>query len=198
MKIPSKNADLRRYVLREDGFRLLGFAAWIAFWTFGVILFNRNRENLPESARLVGWKMILFLVLLYLVGGLVCKIWRLFSRPTLRGKVLSSSLTHSYSSSGDPGLLRDADYEFRTNAKLILVTGKGKRRSVVFEQKPGSYVYYSEGREILRFHGLTYPLALEQKPGEPYLCVACGNFTPDADAPCPICRHSIINPAEIK
>jgi hypothetical protein len=89
------------------------------------------------------------------------------------------------------------DFDFRTNTALRICLANGRKKRLRFEQKNGFYYYYYEGNEILRFHGLPYPLNLDPKAPHGYLCVVCGRIHKSLQPLCDACELPLIDPAEL-
>ena len=193
--LPKRNRDLKRYALRRDLFRLLGYLLWIAIWIGSALVYNAEHPNYPHRFQIVGWRMF-FLVAATLVSGfLFFRIWRLFTDRTVRGVIEVSSLSHSYSASSDPG--GAVDYDFRLNTKLRIRKSDGKTKTLCFEQKRGFYHYYYEGKSILSIHGLPYPIRTDDDPSVGYVCAVCGTWSETKANICAHCGRSMIDPKEI-
>ena len=197
MRLPKKHLDLRLYALFREITRWLLYALWIAFWLLGALFYNQSQPHLPPARLLVGWKLWVWMGASLLLGFLIFRIWRSFTNRGCQGRVLQSSLSHSYESSRDPGMLRTADYDFRLNTLLKLETPKGRRVRLRFEQKNGFYLYYHEGEELLRLYGLPYPVNLNPSAPHGYLCVACGRIHETLIDRCEDCGHTLLDPQEL-
>lgn len=193
LRIPKQNGDLLRLSRLRDVGRILGFVSFCALWIGSAILYNDSRASVPEM-RITGWRMALLALLTVLAGALLFRLPRLITRRTLRGRVTERSFAGTYTASEDPHRRR---YDFRTRTSLRLARGQKKSR-LHFEQKNGFYVYYSEGAEVIRLRNLPYPLRLEQTKETGFLCVACGELSPERLHTCPKCGHSVIDERELK
>jgi hypothetical protein len=152
---------------------------------------------------MVGWKLLLWMSASLLLGFVIFRIWTLFTDRSYRAVITRSGLSQSYEASRDPGLHNATDYDFRLNTALLVKReGKDKSRRIHFEQKMGFYFYYYEGTEIVKLHGLPYPIAVgNQHPDtKKRICAACGQIAPDNDTEshCHACGHSLIDPADLQ
>ena len=199
-KIPSKNKDLRRYVLFKDLRKLVLYALWLAIWYLGADAYNQSHPKYSPSRLMLGWKLALWMAASALLGFLIFRMWTFFTDRSYRAVISRSGLSQSYEASRDPGLGNATDYDFRLNTSLR-IQKKGKRRNcrIHFEQKPGFYFYYYEGTEILKLHGLPYPIAVKgQHPDAPkQICAACGQIAKDDEVRCHVCEHTLIDPKDL-
>lgn len=196
-KIPPKNNDLRRYVLRRDAFRILGFLLWLALLIGGAVSYNNEHQTYPDHRRIVGWRMVLWVAIAVLTGFFIFRIWRFWTDRTSCGVIESTGLSHTYTPSGDPRT-SGMDYDFRTNTAIRLHLDNGRRKRMRFEQKQGFYQYYYEGNRIVRFHGLPYPINLDPESKNGYVCAACGYWTKKYLPTCELCGHSMIDPKDLR
>ena len=194
MKIPQKNADLRRYALRQTLLRPVGFLAWLLLWIGTAISYNQNHQTYPEHRRFVGWRMALVVAIAVGSGILLFRLWRLYTDRTQRGVIISTGISRS--SCEDTGNGR-GDYDFRLNTVLVIAREDGQKKKIRFEQKNGFYQYYHEGNRIVRFRGLTYPLCLDPAAPHGYVCSACGRWTQTYTPQCEHCNRSLIDPKEL-
>ena len=193
-KIPNQNKDLRRYVLRRDLARVLGYVAWIAVWYAAVAVYNGSHETYPDYRLIIGWKLWLWMAASVILGFFLFRVYRFFTDRSFCGRIEKAGLSRSYSASADPG---EGDYDFRLNTYLRIRTADGKRRRIRFEQKPGFYRYYAEGATVVHFHGLPYPVNTDPDAQNGWVCSACGAFTPEKQDTCEICRHTLIDPRNL-
>ena len=213
-RIPERNRDLRRYVLRHRLLRIAGYLLWLAAFWGGAMVYNQSHQTYTPDRLITGWKLGVWMLAAVLIGFFLFRIGQmLFDRP-FTGVVVRSSLSHTYTPSDDPGTLRSMTYDLRLNPRLIVRTDAGKKRRLRFEQKPGFYIYYYEGSQICHLSGLPYPVcnptghpqpprpALEEK--DPYddlsggvLCAACGRLNPNAASVCVRCMHTLIDPKDL-
>ncbi len=216
-RIPSRNADLVRFVRRRRALRLLLFAGWFLFLTMALIYFNRTHRYSVQSP-IAGWRLWVWIGFSLLSGLVLFGMIRMFFERSFEGEILRSSLSHSYSTSQDANAPA-ASYGYRLDTVLRVRTPSGKIRKLRFEQKPGFFFYYYEGNYIRYFAGLPYPIADPKRmkapsvqkwaadedttggpavtvPQNSYLCAACGHFYPTPTR-CENCGHSLIDPKDL-
>lgn len=196
MKLPTKHRDLRRLVLRRDAIRILAFALWILLWLLGAHSYNQNRQAYPPERRILGWRLLVLMAAVSVVGFFLFRVYKLFTERACIGVIESSGLSHAYRSSADPG--RGMQYDFRLNTTLTVRLSSGKKMRLRFEQKNGFYQYYREGTRIGRFRGLPYPVRLCDDGKEGYVCVACGCMHPSLLSHCEACGHTLIDPCALQ
>ena len=198
-RIPKKYTALRRLVLRNDIKRILLWVLWMTLCVAGALSYNYNHQTYPPERRMVGWRMVLWILATALLGFFFLRLWEFITQRTLRGKIDKSGLSYSYTPSATPvgkGVSR-FDFDFRTNTAIHVRLSNGRRKRLRFEQKNGFYHYYYEGNEILRFHGLPYPLNLDPTAPHGYLCVACGRIHKQLQSECDACGLPLIDPKDV-
>ncbi len=195
IKIPKNNQDLRRYVLGKDLRRLGLYAVWIALWYGGARAYNYNHQTYSPDRLMIGWKLFFWMLASAFLGFFLFRIYAFFTDRTYRGTILTSGLSQSYEGSKDPGFLKSADYDFRLNTDLRIQRDDGKRKRLRFEQKNGFYFYYYEGTEVIKFHGLPYPVAIGNRNAHSKhrMCVACGQVNGTEEHRCQTCFHTLID-----
>ena len=215
-RIPEENRDLRSYVLRRRLLQLTGFTLWLAAFGFGAWFYNDSHQTYPPQRRIVGWRLLLWMLVAAAVGFFLFRLWKFFTQRGVEGAVAESGLSHSYTPSADPGAGNPVNYDFRLNTYLVIRDEKGKRRRLRFEQKPGFYLYYYEGTHVCKLSGLPYPIRDPERCCRParrysegardphddlsggYLCAACGNLNNwDLSVPCGRCGLSLVDPAKL-
>ena len=199
LRIPKQYKALRRYVLRQDLKRILLWVIWMTLCIAGALSYNYNHQTYPPERRMVGWRMVLWILATALLGFFFLRFWEFITLRTLRGTVAESGLSYSYTPSATPvgrGTSR-FDFDFRTNTALRIRLANGKKKRLRFEQKNGFYHYYYEGNEILRFHGLPYPINLDPTAPHGYLCVACGRIHKSMQPLCDVCNLPLVDPKEL-
>ena len=199
MKIPRQNRDLRRYVLRNDVIRSLLFVLWVAMWIFSAYLYNDRHQTYVYERKILGWKLVFLIAAALISGFFIFRLWTFFTHRTICGKIESNDLSRSYSSSGDPSLvksLQSTKSDFHLNTVLKIRLPNGKRCRIRFVQKDGFYQYYAPNCRIVRFHGLPYPVRISE--GNGYLCAACGRIYKEKESFCEDCHHSLIDPSDLK
>lgn len=197
MKLPVKNRDLSRYVLKRDLSRSLLFAGWMLLFFLGAHGYNMRHQTYPDARRMVGWRLVIWMAIGAVIGFFLFRMWRFFTLRTMRGKIERAGLSHAYTHSEDPGAASSLEYDFRLRTALILRLPNGKKRRLKFEQKTGSYHYYSEGARILRLHGLPYPINTDPTAPHGYVCVACGRTYKEFQERCEVCELSLIDPKDL-
>lgn len=198
MKLPARNRDLRRYVLKNDLTRAALYLAWLTVWFLGAHTYNQRHQTYPPERRLEGWRMLVWMLIGAAIGFFLFRIWRFFKRLPVRGTIIRAGLSHTYTHSEDPGAATALEYDFRLRTSLVLRKPNGKKRRMKFEQKIGSYQYYHEGAEILRLRGLPYPVNLDTAAPHGYVCVACGRIHPTWQEKCEVCELSLVDPRDLK
>ncbi|MBQ9131579.1 MAG: hypothetical protein IJX62_03810 [Clostridia bacterium] len=195
MKIPKKYKALRSYVLKKDLKRILLWLLWMALCLAGALSYNYNHQTYPPERRMVGWRMAVWILATALLGFFLFRCWEFISLRALRGTISESGLSHSYTPSATPFF--KLDFDFRTNTALRIRLANGKKKGLRFEEKDGFYYYYYEGNEILRFHGLPYPINLDPAAPHGYLCVVCGRIHNQMQPLCDACELPLIDPKEL-
>lgn len=199
-KLPKKYKDLRRYVLFKDLRRLLSYLTWMLLWLSGALFYNSNHTTYPKARLMLGWKLALWMAVSAVAGFFIFRIYTFFTDRTYRGVICRSDLTHTYEASRDPGLSNATDWDFRLNTRLFVDSPDyTKPRRVHFEEKMGFYFYYYEGTEVIKFHGLPYPLAVGNfhKDALPRICLACGRIAQTESTQCEVCFHSLVDPKDL-
>ena len=196
-KLPKQYRQLRKHVQHRDRKKLVFFAAWLLFFLANALLYNYNHQTYSASRRLVGWRLVLFLAIAAVIGFFLFRLWTFFTDHTYRGRIHTSGLSHSYTPPDDPYAIKSINYDFRTNTRLMVMTGKKKHR-LRFEQKQGCYWYYNEGEEILHFHGLPYPINLDPTAPHGYICLACGRMHKVYQPQCEFCFLDLVDPATLE
>ena len=216
-RIPSENRDLLRYVRRRRAVRVSLCLFWIVLLIVGALLYNRSHEA-SVLPRIVGWRLAVWSLAALVSGLLLFRVPRLFFDRSFEGEIVRSGLSHSYSSSADPGAGQSVSYGFRLNTTLRVRSSDGKLHRIRFEEKPGFYLYYHEGNYISHIAGLPYPIADPARmidlpvggtsldddttgntvvdPRTAYLCAACGHFRRECTV-CEHCGHSLIDPKKL-
>ena len=199
-QIPKQYKALRRYVFLKDLKKILLWTGWTVLCLLGALSYNYNHQTYPPERRMVGWRLVLWILATALLGFLIFRCWEFFTQRTLRGRIENSGLSYSYTPSNTPvgkGVSK-FDFDFRTNTALRVRLANGKKVGLRFEQKNGFYHYYYEGNEILRFHGLPYPILLDPEAPHGYLCVACGRVHPKMQPLCDACALPLIDPKDLE
>ncbi len=200
MKIPKQNRDLRRYVFQKDAKRIILYLLWNFAFLFGALSYNAAHTKYPPERLMIGWKLALWMALALIAGFFIFRIYLFFTDRSWRGVILKSGLSHTYEASRDPGIDNAGDWDFRLNTRLqVLKKGKIKPTQKHFEQKPGFYFYYYDNTEILKFHGLPYPLSIGSihPDAPPTICLACGQMATEGDTRCDKCHYTLVDREEV-
>lgn len=196
--IPSKNADLRRYVLKKELRRILLYLLWLITFYAAAVSYNLNHQTYAPEKRMEGFKMVLWMLIAATIGFFLFRIYEFFTLRAARGTVLTSRLSHTYTTTNEPlHGRRDGGYDFRLHTALILQKPNGKKQRLRFEQKTGSYQYYHEGADLIRFRSLPYPIHLDPSSPNGFVCVACGRMHKTLQSHCDQCGLSLIDPKDI-
>lgn len=198
MKIPRENRDLRHYVIRNDVLRAAAFLLWFVFWSSGAFFYNHSHTNYSPDHLVLGWKLAVWIAIGFFGGVILFRVWRLFTCPTVVGTIIRTGISHSSELATEQGAEGEgSDTDFRINKVLKLQKRNGGTRRVRFEEKKGSYLYYRPGTEVIRFHGLAYPVALDPVPEDRRVCAFCGRMNEAEKANCEACGRTLIDPAAV-
>lgn len=198
MRLPVQNRDLRRYVLKNDLRRAFLFATWLIAWFFGAHAYNMKHQTEPPERRVVGWKMLVWLLIGTAIGFVLFRMWKFFTQRPICGTVIRAGLSRTYTHSEDPGAASGLEYDFRLRTALTLQLPNGKKRRLRFEQKTGSYFYYGEGARLIRLRGLPYPVNTDPNAPYGYVCAACGRMYTTRPEKCEVCGLSVIDPKDLQ
>ena len=213
-RIPRANRDVIRLVRWRRFRRIAGYLLWLAAFAFGAWFYNDSHQTYPPERRIVGLRLVLWMLVGAITGFVVFQIWRFMFHRTVEGHILEAAISHSYTPSADPGTVKSLNYDFRDNTYLVIRTDKGKKRRIRFEQKPGFYLYYYPGSYLCRFAELPYPICDPNRQCKPEgeeipsarkhhddlsngrMCAVCG-FLNRGQESCDCCGLSLIDPNEI-
>ena len=216
-KIPRGNRDLIRFVRWQRIRRIGGYLLWLAVFSLGAWFYNDAHQTYPPERRMVGLRLVILMLVAAISGFFIFQMWKFFSHRTVEGRIEQSALSHTYTTTEDPGQMKTLNYDFREHTYLIVRTDKGKKRRIRFEQKTGFYLYYYPGSYLCRFSELPYPVcdpARRCRPdaedsyvarvsrrhhddlSEGRMCVACG-FLNRGDRVCDRCGLSLIDPNDV-
>ncbi len=197
IRLPESNKDLRKYVLKKDVRRVVLYLIWMAVWYSGAWFYNYSHQTYPPERQMVSWRLWLWMLASALLGFFVFRIYLFFTDRTYRGVIHYSGLSQTYEASRDPGLGNATDWDFRLNTALqVRIPGQKKLKKVHFEQKIGFYFYYYEGTEIVKLHGLPYPVAVGSyhPHARDRVCLACGQVASRECTRCEVCFHTLVDP----
>ena len=213
-RIPHDNRDLIRFVRWQRIRRIGGYLLWLTIFLLSAWFYNDAHQTYPPERRMVGWRLAVLMFAAAVTGFFIFRMWKFFSHRTVEGRIEQSALSHTYTTTDDPGQMKTINYDFREHTYLIVRTDKGKKRRIRFEQKTGFYLYYYPGSYICRFSELPYPICdparrcrpdVEQTRAaqrhhddlsEGRICVACG-FLNRGHEICDRCGLSLIDPKDV-
>lgn len=197
MRISQKNRDLRRYVLRRDLGKLSLYLLWVVLWCMGAVGYNLNHRTYPPERLMLGWRLAVWIAAAVVIGFFLFRIRAILFDRDFTGRLESVGLSHTYTSSKDPGAFKPASYDFRLHKVLTVRLENGRRKRIRIEEKQGSYVYYRIGDRLIGLHGLPYPINLDSDEKTGYACAACGRVHKSLLASCDQCGLSFIDPKEL-
>ncbi len=197
-RIPTECKDLRRHVFYTDLRRIIGYVLWVAIFLASALLYNYNHQTYSDDRKMLGWRLFALIMFALITGFFLFRIWKFFTDRTFSGKIEVSGLTHDYTQSDTPYGFKPASYAERTRTKIRVRTSGGKIRRLRFDQRIGSYWYYTEGQEIVHFHGCPYPINLDPEAPHGYVCVACGRMHKTLIDECDGCFLALVDPEEIR
>lgn len=171
IKLPKENKDLRKYAVWKNLKYLLGYLAYIAFFTFGFVFFLNGRHENAEPLK--WWVYYLYPAAVLVSGWFIFRMTRFLSDRKFKGKILSMTFKRDF----DRGIDRKAGFSLddHTYVKVTAVNERGKKRKILvplFDDGFGGY--YREGDTLVKFRGLNYPLCLESEEKGNHICAVCG------------------------
>ena len=170
-KIPKANRDLRRYALWKNLKYILGYTAYIAFMAAAFWFFLEGRhENLGP---LRWWVYPVFVGAVLVSGWFIFCMSRFVSDRSFKGRIVSMTFKRDF----DRGLNRQAGFSVddHTYVKFTVVDEKGRRhRTKVMLFDDGYDGYFREGRTLIKYRGLNYPLCPQAEEEGVHLCSVCG------------------------
>ncbi len=169
--IPKENSDLRRYATWRNLWRLLGYIAYIAVLAVAFAFFLLGRHEDAEPLR--WWIYPLYGAVVLVSGWFVFNMTRFCRDRTVSGVVSDMSYQRSF----DRGLNRKAGLSIddHTYVRMKIVTPSGRKRKIrVMLFDDGYDGYYAEGRTVVKYRGLNYPVCLESEEKGAHICAVCG------------------------
>ncbi len=170
-KIPKENGDIKRYALWKNLKYILGYILYIGVMAAAFLFFlNGRHENLPE----IGWWVHpVFTAAVLISGWFIFCMSRFVCDRSFSGKIVSMTLSRDFGR----GLNRQAGFSIddHTYLKIKAVNEKGKKRKVkvtLFDDGFGGY--YGEGKTLIKYRGLNYPICLESEEEGNHICAVCG------------------------
>lgn len=170
-KIPKANADLRRYALWKNLKYLLGYIAYIALMASAFLFFlNGRHENLGQ---LRPWVYPVFCVAVLVSGWFIFCMNRFVGDRSFTGRIVAMTFKRDFGR----GLNRQAGLSLddHTYVKITVVDAKGhhhKTKVMLFDD--GYDGYFREGRTLIKYRGLNYPLCPQAEEEGVHLCSVCG------------------------
>ena len=205
-KIPEENSDLKKYATIQIIWRPLAYVGFLVFMTLAFIFFLLGRHENAEPLHPIVYPIYAAVVLA--AGWFIFNMTKLFTDKSLCGTIKDMGFERSF----DRGLNRKAGVSLddHTYVKIKVLTPSGKKKRVkVMLFDDGYDGYYAEGRTLVRFKGLNYPLCLESERNGAHLCAVCGVRTyykegkmihgeiapeiRDGLIICRACNHTLIN-----
>lgn len=169
--IPDENSDLKKYALWQILWRPLAYLGFIIFMAVAFTFFVLGRHEHAEPLAL--WVYPVFAAVVLAGGWFIFNMTRLFTDRNVVGTIKDMGFARSF----DRGLNRKAGVSLddHTYVKIRVITPTGKKRRVKIMLFDDGYDgYYAEGRTIVRYRGLNYPLCLESEKSGAHLCTVCG------------------------
>ncbi len=170
-RIPEENFDLCKYAKWNNVKYPLFYIAYVVFFAVAFIFYVSGRHESFEPLKI--WVYPLYALVILVSGWFVCMMNRFVSDVSFTGKVVSMSFTRNF----DRGLSRNASTKIdeHTYLKMTCVDDSGKRRKIkVMLFADGYDGYYGEGKTIVKFKGLNYPICSESESEGAHLCAVCG------------------------
>ncbi len=202
--IPEDCGDLKRAAIWKNLKYLLIFVVYVTFFVAAFVFFlNRRHEDAVE---LSWWIFPLFVTCVVISGWIICFMTRFVGDRYVCGKIEDIKCVRSF----DRGLSRSGKFSLdeHTYLKLKVNTEKGDIKYLKIPLFDDGYDgYFVEGRNVVKFRGLTYPLVLESENEGMHLCTVCGTRKYFKDGKgksgeemrcedmlyCPNCSHSFID-----
>ena len=205
-RIPDENFDLCKYARWNNIKYPLFYAIYVAFFiaAFGFYVIGRHESLEPIKI----WVYPVYALVILVSGWFVCMMSRFASDVSFTGKIVSMSLTRNF----DRGLSRNASTKLdeHTYLKMTCIDSRGKRRKLKIMLFADGYDgYFAEGKTIVKYKGLNYPICPENEAEGTHLCAVCGVRTFYKDGKiihgeaqprmlgdlvlCRSCNHTLIN-----
>lgn len=205
-KIPNKNKDLRRYAVWRNLKYVLGFVTYVALMAAAFLFFLNGRN---EDLDPLHWCVYIIYPAVVLVSGwFIFRMTRFFTDKSFSGKIESMSFSRDFGR----GINRRGrfSFDYHTYRTVVVRDGKGrKRRARVTLFDDGYDGYFKEGRTLVNYRGLNYPVCLESEDEGAHICTVCGvrtyykegkmkdgesvPETVDGLMICRACGHTLIN-----
>ncbi len=170
-RIPEENFDLCKYARWNKIKYPLLYALYVAFFATAFVFYVTGRHESFEPLKL--WVYPVYALVILVSGWLVCMMPRYTSDVSFTGKIVSMSLTRNF----DRGLSRNASTKLdeHTYLKMTCIDSNGKRRRLrIMLFADGYDGYFAEGKTIVKYKGLNYPICPESEAEGTHLCAVCG------------------------
>lgn len=169
--IPKGNTDLRKYALWRNLWRLLGYIGYIVLLAVAFAFFVLGRHE--DAEPLKWWVYPLYAAVVLVSGWFIFNMTRFCRDRTVCGVVADMSFERNF----DRGLNRKAGFSIDDHTYVIMkiVTPGGRARKIkVMLFDDGYDGYYAEGRTVVKYRGLNYPICLESEEEGTHICAVCG------------------------
>lgn len=170
-KIPKENRDLQRYALWRNLWRLLGYVAYVTVLAVAFASFLAGRHE--DAEPLKWWIYPLYGAVVLVSGWFIVNMTRFFGDSTVCGVIKEMSFERNF----DRGLNRKAGISIddHTYVRMRIVTPSGRTRRIrVMLFDDGYDGYFAEGRTVVKYRGLNYPICLESEEEGIHICAVCG------------------------
>ena len=170
-RIPEENFDLCKFARWNNVKYLIFYIAYVAFFAFAFVFYVMGRHEDLDPLGI--WVYPVYTLVVLVSGWFVCLMNRFISDRSFTGKIVSMSYTRDF----DRGLSRNASTKIdeHTYLKMICVDGSGKRRRLkVMLFADGYDGYFGEGKTVVKYRGLNYPICIESEAEGVHLCAVCG------------------------
>lgn len=170
-KIPDRNKDLRRYAVWRNLKYLLGFVAYTVVMAAAFIFFLNGRNEDLEPLR--WWVYIIYPIAVLVSGWFIFRMTRFMSDKSFSGEIVSMSFSRDFGR----GINRQARFslDYHTYRIISVRDGSGKKRKVKVTLFDDGYDgYFCEGRTLVQYRGLNYPMCIESERDGAHICTVCG------------------------
>ena len=169
--IPKENADLKKYAFWHNWWRPFAYAAYIAVLFAAFTFFVLGRHENMEPLKL--WVYPVFTAAVLASGWFIFNVKRFFFDRGVSGVIFEMSFERRFGR----GLNRSAGVTIddHTYVKMTVKKDSGRKQKIRVTLFDDGYDgYYAEGREIVKYRGLNYPICLESERDGSHLCAVCG------------------------
>ena len=170
-RIPDKNTDLRKYAVWRNLKYLLGFVVYVAIMAAAFIFFLQGRN---EDLKPLHWCVyIIYPVAVLVSGWFIFRMTRFFFDRSFSGEIVAMSFSRDFGR----GINRQARFslDYHTYRTISVRDSKGKKRKVKVTLFDDGYDgYFCEGRTLIKYRGLNYPICPESEGDGAHICTVCG------------------------